>query len=226
MERRTPALEVKAEADGLLEGKSIALDMKATAEGLIEGYASRFGEVDQGGDVVQPGAYAKSLAALAAGGRKVKMLWQHDPSHPVGVWDEVKEDAQGLWVKGRILTDVAKGREALALVVAGAMDGLSIGYRTLKAVRDAKGQRLLQELDLWEVSLVTFPMQQTARIDAVKAADLTERDFERVLTQDAGLSRSVARRLMAGGLDAVKAMRDAGDGESISDLVRFMRGIN
>lgn len=226
MGRRTLALETKSEADVVLEGKAFALEMKATPEGVIEGYASRFGEVDQGGDVVQPGAYARSLAGLAAGGRKVKMLWQHDPEHPIGVWDEVREDAQGLWVKGRILTDVAKGREALALVVAGAMDGLSIGYRTLKAVRDAKGQRLLQELDLWEVSLVTFPMQQSARIDAVKAADLTERDFERVLTRDAGLSRSVAQRLMAGGFGAVKAMRDAGGGESIGDLVRFMRGTN
>lgn len=205
----------------VLEGKAVALEIKASPEGFIEGYASLFGEVDQGGDSVQAGAYTKSLTALSASNRRVKMLWQHDPSQPIGVWDEVKEDLRGLWVKGRILTDVARGREALALVNAGAMDGLSIGYRTVNATRGAKGERLLKELDIWEVSLVTFPMQTTARIDAVKAADLTERDFERLLTQDAGLSRSVARKLLAGGYDAVKTMRDAGDG--IGELAQFMR---
>ena len=71
------------------------------------------------------------------------MLWQHDPTQPIGVWDEVREDATGLWVKGRILTEVEKGREAAALLAAGAIDGLSIGYRTVRAERDGKGQRLL-----------------------------------------------------------------------------------
>lgn len=132
----------------------------------VEGYASLFGKRDQGGDVVQKGAYAASLAKLAAGGRAVKMLWQHDPAQPIGVWDEVREDATGLWVKGRILTEVEKGREAAALLSAGAIDGLSIGYRTVKAERDGKGQRHLQELELWEVSLVTFPMLPEARVSA------------------------------------------------------------
>lgn len=133
---------------------------------LIEGYASLFGKRDQGGDVVQKGAYAISLKALAGAGRRVKMLWQHDPQQPIGVWDEVREDSAGLYVKGRILTDVAKGREAAALLAAGAIDGLSIGYRTLRAEKDGKGQRLLSELELWEVSLVTFPMLAEARVAA------------------------------------------------------------
>jgi hypothetical protein len=94
------------------------------------------------------------------------MLWQHDPAQPIGVWDEVREDASGLFVKGRILTEVEKGREAVALLAAGAIDGLSIGYRTLKAQRDGKGQRLLAEVELWEVSLVTFPMLPEARVSA------------------------------------------------------------
>lgn len=131
---------------------------------VIEGYASLFGRRDRGGDVVQKGAYAASLKALGAAGRRVKMLWQHDPTRPIGVWDEVREDATGLYVKGRILTEVEQGREAAALLGAGAIDGLSIGYRTLKAVRDDKGQRLLSELELWEVSLVTFPMLPDARV--------------------------------------------------------------
>lgn len=130
----------------------------------IEGYASLFGLPDQGGDVVLPGAYAASLAEMAGAGRKVKMLWQHDPAQPIGVWDEVREDAQGLYVKGRLLSDVARGREAMALVGAGAVDGLSIGYRTRRAERDGKGRRMLAELELWEVSLVTFPMLPQARV--------------------------------------------------------------
>jgi len=133
---------------------------------VIEGYASVFNRRDQGGDVVLPGAYASSLKAMAKADRRVKMLWQHDPAQPIGIWDEVKEDANGLWVKGRLLPEVAKGREAVALLEAGAIDGLSIGYRTVKAERDGKGQRLLSELELWEVSLVTFPMLPEARVSA------------------------------------------------------------
>ena len=133
---------------------------------LVEGYASLFGKRDQGGDTVQAGAYGASLQALAAAGRRVKMLWQHDPGQPIGVWEEVREDAKGLYVKGRILTEVERGREAAALLAAGAIDGLSIGYRTLRAERDAKGQRLLAEVELWEVSLVTFPMLAEARVSA------------------------------------------------------------
>lgn len=132
----------------------------------ISGYASLFGSVDQGGDVVTKGAYGASLAASAKADRRIKMLWQHDPSQPIGVWDEVREDARGLWVKGRILDSVARGREAAALIAAGAIDGLSIGYRTVRAAKNDAGQRMLTELDLWEVSLVTFPMLPTARVAA------------------------------------------------------------
>ena len=133
---------------------------------VVAGYASLFGIRDQGGDVVKKGAYAASLKRLAATGERVKMLWQHDPGQPIGVWEEVREDDNGLWVKGRILTEVEKGREVAALLAAGAIDGLSIGYRTVKAERDGKGQRHLQELELWEVSLVTFPMLAQARVAA------------------------------------------------------------
>ena len=104
----------------------------------------------------------------------MKMLWQHDPTQPIGVWDEVREDAKGLWVRGRILPDVDKGREAGALLAAGAIDGLSIGYRTVRAERNAKGQRLLQEVELWEVSLVTFPMLAEARVATKGQALWTE----------------------------------------------------
>jgi HK97 family phage prohead protease len=104
---------------------------------VLEGYGAIFGNVDKGGDIVLPGAFEASLGS----GQQIKILWQHDPYQPIGVWDEVKEDEKGLYVKGRILIDVAKGREALALITAGAMDGLSIGYRTVKASRDEQGNK-------------------------------------------------------------------------------------
>lgn len=129
----------------------------------IAGYASVFGLRDKGGDTVAPGAYAASLKRMAARGDKVRMLWQHDPAQPIGIWDAVHEDATGLHVKGRLLPDVARAREAQALLEAGAVDGLSIGYRTLRAEPVPGGGRKLIELDLWEVSLVTFPMQPEAR---------------------------------------------------------------
>ena len=137
----------------------------------IAGYASRFDEADGGGDVVAPGAYCDSLARAAAEGRRIKLLWQHDPARVIGVWDEVREDERGLWVRGRLLSEVAQGREAAALVAAGALDGLSIGYSVRRAVRGADGRRRLLEIDLWEVSLVTFPMLASARVGA-KARDL------------------------------------------------------
>lgn len=155
----------------------------------IEGYASLFGACDQGGDVVAKGAYAGSLAK----GRGVKMLWQHDPAQPIGIWEEVREDARGLYVKGRLLETVEKGREAAALIAAGAIDGLSIGYRTVKASKDEKGQRLLTELELWEVSLVTFPMLPSARV-AAKGE-----------TPDDAMMRELARALEGARRDMVRA---------------------
>lgn len=141
-------------------------ELRVTEGTRIEGYASVFGMADQGGDIVQPGAYGRSLERLAAQGGRVRMLWQHDPHEPIGVWEEVREDGRGLYVKGRLLPEVEKGRAAAALIAAGAIDGLSIGYRTVAAEKDARGRRLLAELELWEVSLVTFPMLPEARVAA------------------------------------------------------------
>jgi uncharacterized protein len=137
---------------------------------VIAGYASLFDAEDQGGDVVRRGAYAASLKRLGAGGQRVKMLWQHDPTRPIGVWDEVREDARGLWVRGRLLTEVQAAREAKALLEAGAIDGLSIGYRTVRAEKTGAG-RALTEVELWEVSLVTFPMLPEARVRAGEATE-------------------------------------------------------
>jgi hypothetical protein len=153
---------------GSLETKFCSFDgAVALKEGaVIAGYASLFGASDQGGDVVQKGAYGASLARLAKVRSGVKMLWQHDPARPIGVWDEVREDARGLYVKGRLLLEVQAAREAHVLLQAGAIDGLSIGYRTVRSEKAQGGQRLLHEIELWEVSLVTFPMLPEARVQA------------------------------------------------------------
>ena len=168
--------------DGPLETKFRRFDgelaLKDGAE--IAGYASLFGAADQGGDVVQAGAYGASLRRLSKAGSGVKMLWQHDPSRPIGVWDEVREDGKGLFVRGRLLLEVQAAREAHVLLQAGAIDGLSIGYRTIRAEKSAAGQRLLHEIELWEVSLVTFPMLPQAR---VQATDPEEADLARTLAE-------------------------------------------
>ncbi|MBM2576818.1 HK97 family phage prohead protease [Jannaschia sp. Os4] len=132
----------------------------------LSGHASLFGLEDGGGDVVAPGAFADCLARMSVEGQSVKMLWQHDPACVIGVWDVVAEDARGLRVEGRLLEGVEKAREAGALVRAGALDGLSIGYRVKRAERDGAGRRILREVELWEVSLVTFPMLREARAEA------------------------------------------------------------
>lgn len=146
-----------------LETKFMPLDPVTAAEGSIEGYASLFDLPDQSGDEVAPGAFA---AALARPGSRVKLLWQHDPAQPIGVWETLKEDAHGLHVRGRLIPEVRAGAEAIALLQAGAIDGLSIGFRTVRAARLPDGRRRLLEVELWEISLVTFPMLVEARVSA------------------------------------------------------------
>ena len=126
----------------------------------IHGYASLWGAADLNGDVVQRGAFAESLARTGA--RGVRMLHGHDGRAVVGVWDEIAEDERGLRVRGRIMDWSPEARLAQALSRAGALDGLSIGYRTARARREGR-LRVLSGVDLWEVSLVTFPMLPGAR---------------------------------------------------------------
>lgn len=156
----------------LCETKRASLPLaQATTTGLIEGYASLFGVADTGGDIVMPGAFARSLAQRGTAG--VKLLWQHDAAEPIGVWTSLIEDAKGLKVAGRLDLTVARAREALSLIRGGAIDGLSIGFRTKRATTDkTSGLRRLIEIDLWEISIVTFPMLTQARISAVKQAPL------------------------------------------------------
>jgi uncharacterized protein len=196
-------------------------------DGVFEGYASLFGREDLGRDVIQPGAFSDSLAGRDAGA--IKMLFQHNPAEPIGVWEEIREDAKGLYVRGRLMLAVAKARDVLALMRAGALDGLSIGFKAVKARRDARsGVRRIEKVDLWEISVVTFPMLPGARVSAVKQRPFaarvpTERDFERWLTRDAGLTRREAGAVLRAGFQGLKALRDAGRGFDSNDAALAAR---
>jgi HK97 family phage prohead protease len=147
------------------------LDFKAVSdEGEFSGYATVFNNQDHGRDIILPSAFAKSLQRRPAA--KVKMLRQHDPAEPIGIWLDLQEDGRGLKAKGKLILNTVKGRETHALMRAGALDGMSIGYRTLKDRFDrAKGVRYLEELDLPEISIVTFPMNPRATVSSVKGQD-------------------------------------------------------
>ncbi len=189
--------------------------IKADDAGTFTGYASTFGVVDLGGDMVVKGAYSETLQRRGA--RGVKLLFDHNPSDPIGVWDEIAEDDVGLRVKGRLLLGLQKGREVHELMKAGAIDGLSIGYRVELASRDAgNGARLLEKIDLREVSVVTFPMNETSLISSVKGELPTEREFERWLMQDAGFSRSQARQIISGGFKSLQATKPGAGDEGAS----------
>jgi Escherichia/Staphylococcus phage prohead protease len=151
------------------ELKFTALDLKRVEpDGTFAGYASLFNREDLGGDLILPGAFRDSLASRGPAG--IKMLFQHNPNEPIGVWEQLVEDARGLWAKGRLMPEVARAREVLSLMRAGALDGLSIGFRTILGRRDAKtGIRRLAKVDLWEISVVTFPLLPEARVAHVKA---------------------------------------------------------
>jgi Escherichia/Staphylococcus phage prohead protease len=207
------------------EVKFCATDLKSVDDrtGVFEGYASVFNRQDLGRDVVMPGAFRESLKKRGAA--DVRMLFQHDPNEPIGIWEKVYEDARGLFVRGRIMTDVAKGREVLALMRAGALDGLSIGFRAERGTRSKQtGVRRLRRVDLWEISVVTFPMLPDARVSRVKTLPgarkrPTIREFERWLTQDAGFTRSQACAVMRDGLKGLDPLRDAGEGTAMRQIL-------
>ena len=201
-----------------------------TDEGTFEGYASVFGNVDLGGDIVVKGAFKASLSAARKAKRMPKFLLHHDTRNVVGVFEQMNEDDRGLFVKGRFNLEKQLGREALSDVKMGALDGLSIGYVARKVVRDDKtGIRTIKEADILEASLVTFPMNEDARVSAVKsiAAQIkTIRDFENHL-RDVGFSANAAKAIAVGGFKAASDdLRDgAGDAttRALNELVRTLQ---
>ncbi len=197
------------------ELKFTALDLtEADTSGVFEGYASLFDREDLARDVILAGAFRQSLSERGAQG--VRMLYQHDPAHPIGVWERIEEDALGLRVRGRLTLETEKARDVLHLMRAGAIDGLSIGFKAKRTRREQRsGIRRILELELWEISIVTFPMMPGARVHGVKCSPFggalpTERQFERWLVRDAGFTRAEARSLMRQGFGGLKSRRDAG----------------
>ena len=213
----------------------IPLKIKSVSEtGEFEGYGSVFGVEDSYSDVVVKGAFQKSLAAWVEKGRLPSMLWQHKMSEPIGIYTEMKEDDHGLYVKGRLLVegdDLAKRAHAHAK--AGSLGGLSIGFILKDWEYDSqKGVYLLKEIDLWEVSLVTMPANDEARISEVKSMlekgeTPSPSKIERAL-RDVGFSRSQAKTFMSKGYSAIDAQRDAGSQnealQSLKDLTKLLKG--
>lgn len=171
----------------------LALD-GVSSSGAFEGYASLFGVTDLAGDVIERGAFEASLSRRGAAG--VRMLFQHDPDAVIGRWTEIFEDGRGLRVAGRLNLEVARAREVHALMKTGALDGLSIGFRTVRA-RRLKGDasRRILEADLWEISIVTFPMLPGARVAAVKGLPKRRRDAEAAWKDLAETIRRAARMI-------------------------------
>lgn len=181
------------------------LELKALADdGTFAGYGSIFGNKDSYGDVVMPGAFAKSLAEHRKRGSRPKMFWQHDAREPIGSWLDFSEDGKGLYMEGRLNMDVQRGREAHSLLKAKDIDGLSIGYNTITAEPDEKaGVLRLKEVRLIEVSVVSLGANDRALVDTVKnirAAGLPSLvDFEGFL-REAGFSKSEATAIAGKGL--------------------------
>lgn len=179
---------------------NFGFEVKSVDEsGVFEGYGAVFGNRDLGGDIIEPGAFSKSLKAR--GSRGVKMLLDHDSTKRIGVWEHLSEDQHGLLVKGRLLTQKQVGAETYIDLKEGAIDGLSMGGRVKSDAYDGrKRARILKEIDLLEISLVSFPMNESARVTAVKSlADMTAKDFRdlEAALRDEGLSRSEAVKAVA-----------------------------
>jgi HK97 family phage prohead protease len=182
-------------------------------EGHFKGLASAFGPpADLQGDVIERGAFAASLGEHAQRGTAPPMLWQHDPRMPIGRWTQIRETEKGLAVEGKLTLEVQQAREARALLKDGALDGLSIGFRTResRAEDDAAG-RVLTDIELIEISLVTLPANERARVAAVKAAEITTpRAFEEFL-REAGFPRAFSKAVTSHGFPAAQRQRDAGE---------------
>lgn len=206
-----------------------ALELKAVNDdGYFAGYGSVFSNVDAYRDVIAPGAFKNSLAAWQTKGRLPPLLWQHDQAQPIGVYTAMSEDTRGLRVEGRLLKDeVRQAGEAYALMKAGALSGLSIGFITKADTWDtAKKTRSLQEIDLHECSLVTIPANGEARVTMVKSAEAitTIREFEGML-REAGFSHARAKAIALKGFKAAdEADTEAEAIDALQALLRRMQG--
>lgn len=209
--RQQQTLQRKS-SPGERETRSCALSVKAVGDGgEIEGYASVFGVLDTWADIIAAGAFSATIKAHKAAGTMPAMLWQHDGDDPIGVWSEMAEDANGLRIKGRLCMETACGKEAHALLKMGAINGLSVGFVTKSYEYDTETDvRTITEVDLWEVSLVTFPSNSKARVTSVKSSNEIQapKDAERIL-RDAGFSKADATGFVSRVMGMGEARRDA-----------------
>lgn len=228
-----------------MKTKDFTLQVKElTEDGTFEGYGSIFGNVDAYGEKVVPGAFVESLAKHRREGTNVLMLWQHDPDNPIGVWEDLAEDAKGLYGKGRLILEIQKAREVRALMLQKAIGGLSIGYREIETEPDGN-VRLLKKLELYEISPVAFPANRRARIEVVKFGELEAlarrgerlqelarcfrdgepmpaKEFEEIL-RDAGFPKSAAVQIASVGY--AKAIRSESEGSKANEQAAFLQAL-
>lgn len=202
-------------------------EVKAIDEkGRFSGYGSVFGNVDSYQEVVAPGAFAESLAAWKDSGRWPPVLWQHRAGEPVGPFELMREDTHGLWVEGQLLIDeVVRAKEARALMRAKAVNGLSIGFVVREDSYDrVTGIRTLKKVDLWEVSIVTFPANPQAQISHVKSAIEALDSLaaaERHLRDAGGFSKAEALAFVA----KVKSLSSRSDSDELGDVLQALEGL-
>lgn len=192
-----------------MDRKNLQFEVKAEADGSFIAYGSTFGNVDLVGDIVQKGAFTKSLAEKGVKG--VKMFWQHDSNEIIGKYTDIYEDEKGLVIKGQFyLGNIQKADETYFLMKQGEITQFSIGYRVVSKSFDNNGNTLLKELDLIEVSPVTFPANPKAQLVGIKSIkDMSKRELEGKL-RDVGFSQNEAKAFIAKGFDGLN-QRDAED---------------
>ena len=209
-----------------IESLDFGFEIKTVGdEGEFSGLASTFGGRDLGGDAIERGAFVESIVEP----KRIMMLWQHDPREVIGTWRQLRETDEGLFAKGRLVLGTQRGREAHELLKAGALDGLSIGFKVPKngATIGKDGLRTLTKIALAEISLVSFPMNLGARVARVKsqieAGEVPdEHEVERVLRSVLGLSRRQVRAFMAEGYAALAERLEPGtiEREELADSIR------
>ena len=208
------------QCDTELKHLTFETEIKSDAQGVFTGYGSIFGNEDQGNDIMKKGAFTKSLTKRPAS--KVKMLYQHKTDEPIGIFTDMYEDNKGLYVKGQLAMGTQKGREAYELLKMGALDGMSIGFRADPEKQgyneNKRGVRTLKEVDLMEISLVTFPMNESALIETVKGNAKNIREWEKILREAGGLSRTESK-IGAKALSESLNQRDAEDKQTLADLI-------
>lgn len=196
----------------------VPFKIKAVSEdGLFSGYGSVFGVIDSYKEVVAPGAFSESLSQ-----RTPALLWQHRSGEPIGVYSALREDQTGLYVEGKLALKTARGAEAYELLKMGAISGLSIGFVTRDDSYDrVTGIRTLKKVDLWEVSLVTFPANDAARVSGVKSIDTISSlaDAESYLRDAGGLSRREATAFVS----RIKSLHGRGDPDELGELLALIK---